>query len=298
MAVAMTTGCALKPILPSVGSPIHARTIQAEAAEFFRHWDANSDDILAAEEFPYARSIYDELVQRRGSPLDIKTFIAHYQEFQDLVQEKLSEPLGWFHLYDRNGNGRLDDHEIGQILGAVSILRQYDVNRDGQITREEVELMRLPPHRWRPMIRALRLAHDFERYDNDKSGALELKELGRDRYLIELLDANGDGKLQLSELLHVKSLWPEGPKALERYSLTLKFQRLDVTGRGRLTAEEMGRDARFAPFLDKDRNGFISPEEFMNLPQAYGTLLIPLARPNQPKGMDRQAEQVVDKQLP
>lgn len=268
------SGCGLAPVAQSVGkAPSNARTTAGEAIELFRSWDADGNTIVTAEEFPYSLQLYGELEKMAGGALNIHHFAALYPKYLDMVQRMMSEPRGWFRLYDKDGNGRLDGSEIARLPEAKAVMERFDLNRDGVLTLQEAEILSLPPHRWRSLALAFDLIREFDVWDRDKNGALDARELGRERYLIEMLDSDGDGLLQFEELKVVQKLRLGGPKALERYALRLQFERLDSDKDGRLSPKELGRHGRVAKWLDKDGDGHISREEFMEMYEARKNLL-------------------------
>ena len=100
----------------------------------------------------------------------------------------MSEPLGWFGSFDKDGNGRLDKNELMHIADWELLLKAYDLNGDGEISHDEAEQSELPPHRWRALRASLKVLNNFQQLDRNHDGKLSTFELGRRAYLVEKLD--------------------------------------------------------------------------------------------------------------
>jgi Ca2+-binding EF-hand superfamily protein len=271
----LSAGCA---VAPSVGTlPPSARTTVDEAIALFSSWDKNRNAVLEGAEFPYSDRLYAYLTETAGGELNLNDFVALYGQYQRKVEELLNERFGWFKLYDKDGDGRLSEDEARRLPNQIAMQTRFDANRDGTLTIDEVERMSAAPQRWRALLQALDMAQDFLKWDRNKDGVLDANELERERYLIPLLDRNGDGRLQFDEVAAAKMFVSEGPEAFDRYALEVRFNNLDANGDGRLSGTELAKYERLTRWLDQDKNGVISKEEFMMLYAVLKTRLRPVS---------------------
>lgn len=271
------SGCAVPPVAPPVDkAPPNARTTDADAIALFRSWDVDKNFIVTGEEFPYSLQLYGELTKETDGTLRADHFVVLYPQYLRKTEETMRKPQGWFQLYDKDGNGNFDSSELARLPEGKALVERFDLNHDGILTLQEVEILSQRPQRWRSMKLSFDLIREFNVWDRDKNGALDARELGRESYLIEMLDRNGDRALQLEELQVVQKLQSDGPEALDRYALSLRFGRLDKNRDGRLSMEELGRHRRVAKWLDRDGDGQIVLEEFLKLHEANKNLLRPV----------------------
>ena len=126
---------------------------------------------------------------------------------------------GLLKLFDRDGNGQLDDDE--RRSGAADLLKRFDRNRNGQLDSDEqtaalVDLgaRRPSPKRTEPVSLESRL---LERFDEDHDG--ELDETERKSALKQLNLASAD---RATNRLRTESL-----------------RRLDADGNGRIDRDEL-----------------------------------------------------------
>ena len=206
-----------------------------------------------------------------------------------------------FERYDRNRNGRLDNHELRGALNdigvgysseqATSLLQQYDTDRSGQMEIDEfarlVERLRQLGYelkdgdiatlrrRIAELERALRVAPDvraaFERYDRDRNGSMDYKEvhsalqdIGLDPTMqsaqaeLQKFDADRSGKMEIYEFAELVN-------SLRRLGYDIKEGEIAKLRKALAAAE---RAQRVAPDIraaferyDRDRSGKIDKTE-------------------------------------
>ncbi|XP_052249668.1 calmodulin-A-like [Dreissena polymorpha] len=136
----------------------------------------------------------------------------------------VQEVIEGFSLFDKHNQNGLDIHELATVFRALGqnptdaelheIMRNYDVNRDGVIQKEDFEQMILSY--MKPMVQVQEELRDaFRIFDKDGSGFIDktelesvLKKYGEplthheSKELIDLMDKNGDGKVDMDEFVN------------------------------------------------------------------------------------------------
>ncbi|HEY3174435.1 MAG TPA: hypothetical protein VGK94_01605 [Candidatus Polarisedimenticolia bacterium] len=151
-----------------------------------------------------------------------------------------------FSVHDRNGDGVLAGAEVGAALQAEGYddFLDIDRNRDGRISRNEWH--------WNQA--------DFDRIDDNHDGWLT-----RSEYMDtsgDALDSHFPDSRQGSPgtLTNVATPLPEDRGA--------RFSQLDRNGNGLISHDEWDGDRKSFNFLDDNRNGALSREEFVNVSPA------------------------------
>ena len=174
---------------------------------------------------------------------------------------------------DTDGDRRVSLAEM-QARHAARFAR-LDLDRDGTITRAEVQQARPAIRAERQQRRAerqerraeraenrgQRLEQMFARRDANRDGFLTQAELGeRGGRLLERRDANQDGRLSLAELQAPRQRAERGPRPGRGQGGM--FARLDADGNGVLTRAEFDAQLRVRfERLDSNRDGFITRDE-------------------------------------
>lgn len=159
---------------------------------------------------------------------------------------------------DRDGDRRISLAEM-QAVQAARFAR-LDVNRDGQLTREERKAGRQALRAQRSAKRAERQAAAFSRRDADRDGGLSQAEAPK-RFgpRFAQLDADRDGRLTRQELDAGRAAMrgQRDPRTMHREGV-----RADANNDGVVTRAEADTQvrARFAR-LDLNRDGFVTREE-------------------------------------
>lgn len=223
------------------------RTQKPRVDDVFGHLDRNGDGALGSSELALAR--LDEMDENRDGEISALEFRRNWQRPTPEPAAPVGPPVRpdpsplqtKFDRMDRDGNGVLDANEAGDRL-----MRRYDHDGNGEITREEFDTTRsAPPER----------TSIFGQLDKNGDGKLDSEEV--DPLVMTELDANYDGYLSREEFEAHPPRKPErarDPKA--------KFAELDKNSDGVLTRDEI--DARiWAKLKDIDGSGDIDLEEFL-----------------------------------
>ena len=143
---------------------------------------------------------------------------------------------------DRNDDGRLSRDEWS---GSDASWRAMDLDHDGYVTRPEFYAAprAVPPV---PLDR-------FSQLDHNRDGVLTIDEWHGDRYTFNQLDRNRDGVVSRGEFSAPPApAIPEGDR----------FPVLDRNGDGVISRSEWPHDTAAFDYLDLDRNGVVSRDEF------------------------------------
>ena len=122
--------------------------------------------------------------------------------------------------------------------------------------------------RSRPEIEAEREQARFRAMDADKDGVITRTEWRGNARAFDRFDINHDGVLSGAEI------WIPGTvnqTGVERELLTL-FHRADANNDGRLGRNEWWGDAATFARVDRDRDGLLTPAEFLGTEETVGTI--------------------------
>lgn len=141
-----------------------------------------------------------------------------------------------FDRLDANHDGRLS---VAEWPGDPAVFDRLDVNRDRFLTRDELRQRGDEGNR-------------FDRLDVNHDGRLSVSEWPGDRVTFDRLDLNRDGFLTRDELRQ------QFDDRLDR-----AFRNLDTNADGRVSRAEWRGDLTQFDRLDRNRDGFLSLDEFM-----------------------------------
>lgn len=161
----------------------------------------------------------------------------------------------FFKDFDKNGDGYLQRDELPAELRQA--FDRIDANRDGKISRDELTrgIGQLQPRR-RPsdMVHML-----IEMSDADEDSG---KEVQRAYDILRALDKNRDGKIDAEELKAARSRLLKG-------RIDSLFKQLDTNNDGKISrAEAKGQIRQDFDEIDRNRDGYIEPEELMRAASA------------------------------
>jgi Ca2+-binding EF-hand superfamily protein len=259
------------------GSKPSGPATSADAArDAFAAWDTNGDGVVTAQEFPYGRELFEALVRGGGEGFSSDLLVAAWRQHRAAVRERLHRPLGWFDLFDKDGDGLMEDGELARLPRGAQIREAMDLDGNGVLERQEAEQAALPPHRWRPLRAARDAAKRFGELDRNGDAALSRRELGAHAFLVDLLGGE-KGRVRREELARAASAL--GPDAFDRFVRAVRFARADRDDDGRIGRTELERPLGLFEQLDEDGDGFVVPAEWERLPEARRALLRPLPLP-------------------
>jgi Ca2+-binding EF-hand superfamily protein len=165
------------------------------------------------------------------------------------------DPAKMIEHFDKNGDGKLQVAELPERM--QKFMAKADADKDGVLTVAELTAAREALHA------------KFEGHRGDFGKKLDPAEM------VKRFDKNGDGKLQVAELPERMQKFMAKADADKDGSLTVAeltaaretflkehFARMDTSGDGALTAEEVGeRKWAFVSAADADGNGSVTLAE-------------------------------------
>lgn len=252
------------------------------ADQLFQSWDGNGNGWLNAAEFPYSVELFAKLANGRDSVSQVE-FVGGIESWLERIDSVSRREHGWFKLRDKNSDGVLDKKELLVRSLEVPLVSSFDLNRDGIVSKMEVEQAMLPPQRWRPIRSGIWMLKRFRELDTDRDGHLEAKEMGRRGYLVSDLDQDRDARLSPQELQPLWELAKLGPDAYDSYVLEIRFLAMDLNQNGVVSHVELGRGREFFARLDADSNSKISKDEFQKWHKVMQSFLEPVALPKRDK---------------
>jgi Ca2+-binding EF-hand superfamily protein len=240
--------------------------------DWFVEMDANKDGAITREEFLAVRmKLFDQL------DADSKDGTLAKEEFVKLAEPPYSQdgagvpPLdqrrrfyeGQFSQIDTNRDGKLSREEV-QVFVNLNF-NEFDIDRDNRITEAELRLvLQQAEERRRRLEEAQRRRSDERRQGGDMdangNGVVELEEFldFNSEELMEL-DADKDGKINLQEYMAVAGKPDENPPNMPPYEqrkqlVTARFREMDTNKDGFLVPAEM-KTFLTAVFKRIDLNG-------------------------------------------
>ena len=152
---------------------------------------------------------------------------------------------GDLHLFDRDGNGKLDGGELGRL-----VIDRADLDRSGGLVRGEFALLPLAADR----------AAAFAKLDRDGNDSVSAKELGPPAALLDLFDANEDDMLSRDELPRARQVGGPYTMILAADAKTA-LELLDKNRDDRLSYKELERFPGTAQRFDEDNDGSLDSKE-------------------------------------
>ncbi len=155
--------------------------------------------------------------------------------------------------YDKDGNGRINEKECSDEM----LFRKYDKNKDGVITRGEIEAEEDPAvAKAAARRRKAGGLNDFTEFDEDGNGELSAKEMAK--FMFEQLDRDATGQLNGEELAagYVPYKLRNGDNPLLQ-----SLKKLDKNKNGVVDEDEWEVPRSYFDAFDRDSSNGISKDE-------------------------------------
>ena len=233
---------------------------------WFNEMDTNKDNYVTREEFVAARlKVFGELDVDKDNLLTQEEFLKlaeppHSVDGPDVppLEERRKYFADQFQRIDVDRDGKVSREEVEAFV--LINFNDFDLNRDGRISKPEIIQVVLHQQQQAAAARGPRVPDAMTREQFLESQLKELMEL----------DSNSDGKVSLDEFLvsagpadNDPNL-PKGtpPLAQRRQALTQRFRELDANKDGFIDRGEWTKllEKRFAE-LDANKDGKITQQE-------------------------------------
>jgi len=232
--------------------------------------DKNGDKKIAADEFPFEKSVFQQADRDGDGSLDADELKALPPLPLDHPQRRADEMIA---RMDHDGDHMLSQDEF-RVPGAR--FEDADQNKDGLLDRKELMAWLASGNaaRFGPSSPEEMADRILDRYDRNGDGKITKDEQqGMPETVWQRWDVNGDGVVDARELEQVfattpagRGAAPRGPGADPRAEVLRRspaeiVRALDQDEDGKLTAAELGVDAKMFQRIDRDGDGKVTVEE-------------------------------------
>ena len=200
--------------------------------------DANKDGVVSREEWKGKPKYFDSIDTDKDGVLSKQEIDALAKRAQRRGRWKSRPSDALFRRMDADGDKKITKEEWKL---NPDLFARFDANSDGVITPDEV----MPSDRRNEVPNGEGSAAFWSRYDRNKDGKIDAKEIGNERRFAAM-DSDGDGVLTKAEV----------EQAIDKRDRERKMsfiERFDRDRDGKVTREEFTGPARL--FEKKDRNG-------------------------------------------
>ncbi|MCO8121532.1 hypothetical protein NHH03_07280 [Stieleria sp. TO1_6] len=156
------------------------------AGYYFQKFDANKDGKLDSDEaaktlLPMKRDDFDEDSDGMLTIVELETMLSKHRRTLGLTKTDQQQVNGLFRMYDMDADGRIPGREMQLSFGGRNPkqLTEYDADKDGTVTRSEVEKVfaeqrRIKGYDEQDYSKASKM---MLRHDTNRSNTLEIGEL-------------------------------------------------------------------------------------------------------------------------